>query len=159
MKSLPTILLPLVLALLAGCGESKHGDSHHGHQHTPPHGGTPVVLGDDEYHLEFVLDAANAKIQAYVLDSHMDKFIRLTNESFTVTAKLVGKPETLVFRAVPNPATGEKVGDTSQFEAQAGWLKLASAFTGEVDSLTIRKKKFDKVSFTVFKGNVPEAKP
>jgi hypothetical protein len=149
----------LALVLLAGCGESKHGDSHHGHQHTPPHGGTPVVLGNEEYHLELVLDPASGKLQAYVLDGHMDKFIRLTNESFTVTAKLVGKPETLVFRAVANPATGEKVGDTSQFEAQAGWLKSASAFAGELDALTIRRKRFEKVPFTFPKGNHPEARP
>lgn len=158
MRPLPIIILPLALALLAGCGDSKR-DGHAGHQHTPPHGGAVVILGNEEYHLELVLDPANAKIQAYVLDSHMDKFIRLTNESFTVTAKLVGKPETLVFRAVPNAATGEKVGDTSQFEAEAGWLKLASAFAGEVDSLTIRKKKYEKVAFSLPKGNVPDAKP
>jgi hypothetical protein len=150
-----TVLL-LALALLAGCGEAKH--SGHGHHHTPPHGGTPVILGNEDYHLEFVLDAANGKIQAYVLDGHMDKFIRLTNESFTVTAKLVGKPETLVFRAVPNAATGEKVGDTSQFEAQAEWLKAATAFAAELDELTVRRKKFAKIPFTVSKENKPAAK-
>jgi hypothetical protein len=157
MKTHSLAALLFALVLLAGCGESKH--SGHGHHHTPPHGGTPVILGNEDYHLEFVLAAPNGKIQAYVLDGHMDKFIRLTNESFTVTAKLVGKPETLVFRAVPNAATGEKVGDTSLFEAQAEWLKAATAFAAELDELTVRRKKFAKVPFTVSKVNEPAAKP
>ena len=157
MKTYPFTVLLFALAFLAGCGESKH--SGHGHQHTPPHGGTPVILGNEDYHLEFLLDAANGKMQAYVLDGHMDKFIRLTNESFTVTAKLVGKPETLVFRAVPNAVTGEKVGDTSLFEAQAEWLKAATAFSAELDELSVRRKKFAKIPFTVSKGNEPAAKP
>src|SRR5688500_557791 len=57
-NSLTGLLVALVL--LAGCGESKH--SGHGHHHTPPHGGTPVILGNEDYHLEFVLDASNGKI-------------------------------------------------------------------------------------------------
>jgi hypothetical protein len=118
-----------------------------------------VILGNEEYHLEFLLDANSGTMQAYVLDGHMDKFIRLTNESFTVTAKLVGKPETLVFRAVPNTATGEKVGDTSLFEAQAAWLKSATAFAAEIDGLSIQRKRFEKVPFTFPKGNVPDARP
>jgi hypothetical protein len=158
MKSLLRAACLPALVMLTGCGDSKH-DRHAGHQHTPPHGGTPVVLGNEEYHLELLLDPASGKIQAYVLDGHMDKFIRLTNESFTITAKLVGKPETLVFRAVPNTATGEKVGDTSLFEAQAGWLKSATAFAAELDGLAIRKKRFEKVPFTFPKGNLPAAKP
>jgi len=151
------------LALLAGCGEPKHGDhaghSRHGHQHTPPHGGTPVVLGNEDYHLEFVLDPAGGKLQAYVLDSHMDKFIRLTNESFTVSAKPNDKPETLVFRAAPNAATGEKVGDTALFEAQADWLKTVKSFEVVLDELTVRGRKFEKIAFNFPKGNAPAGGP
>jgi hypothetical protein len=153
MKTIPIIGLLAALALVAGCRESQH--SGHGHQHTPPHGGAPVILGKEDYHLEFVLDSTNGTVRAYILDSHMDKFIRVTNESFTVTAKLVGKPETLVFRAVANNATGEKVGDTALFEAQAGWLRGATAFAAEVDELTVRGKKYTKIPFSFPKGNTP----
>jgi len=159
MKLHPHVSLLVFLALLAGCGDSKQGDSSKGHQHPPPHGGTPVVLGNEDYHLELVFEPASGKMQAYVLDGHMEKFVRLTNESFTVTAKLVGKPETLVFHAVPNAATGEKIGDTSQFEAQAGWLQSATAFAAELDQLIVRGKRYEKVPFTFPKGNESTVKP
>lgn len=160
MKSVLCAACLLALVLLSGCRESKHGShSGHGHQHTPPHGGTAVVLGDEAYHLEFVLDPEAGKLRVYVLDGHMDKFIRLTNESFAVSAKAGDKPEALVFRAVANTATGEKVGDTAQFEAQAGWLKTTKSFDAVLDELTVRGNKFEQVSFSFPKGNDPEVKP
>ena len=39
------------------------------HEHHAPHGGTPVVLGDEAYHLELVRDPAKGKLQAFVLDA------------------------------------------------------------------------------------------
>jgi len=160
MKSLLCVASLLALVLLSGCRESKHGShSGHGHEHTPPHGGTPVILGNEEYHLELVLDPASGTLRSYVLDGHMDKFIRLTNESFTVTAKLNDKTETLVFRAVPNNATGEKAGNTALFEAQADWLKAAKSFDAVIDELTVRGKKFEKIGFHFPKGSGPDAKP
>ena len=145
-------LLPLLASFfLLGCRESKHdhhaGHSHHGHDHTPPHGGIPVVLGDEQYHLEFVLDAANGKLQAYVLDSHMDKFIRLTNEGFQGSIQLNSKTESLDFRAGASSATGEKVGDTALFEAQADWLKATTNFLGTIPKLAVRGRTFENIQF------------
>jgi hypothetical protein len=162
-------LLPLtaaVLATLAGCRDShsdhktaeKSCDKAHHHEHTPPHGGTAVVLGDEQYHLELVRDAATGRLQAYVLDGHMDNFVRLTNESFQLTAKLPGKSEPLVFRAVTTTTTGEKVGDTALFEAQAGWLKTTTNFDAVIESLVVRGARFENVSFNFPAGNEPKAR-
>jgi len=44
--------------------------------------------------------------------------------------------------------TGETVGNTSQFEAQADWLKTAGEFAGIV-TVEIKGSKFEKISFVL----------
>ena len=62
-------------------------------------------------------------LDAYVFDGEFENFVRIKAESFQVTAHWPGGGEILLFKAVPNAATGETVGDTSMFEGQADWLK------------------------------------
>lgn len=112
-----------------------------------------MVLGDEAYHLELVLDAPGGKIQAFVLDGEMENFIRCTATSFEVAAAVGGEKHTLVFQAVSDPATGEKVGDTALFEAQADWLKTTQKFDGVLTSLTIRGTTFAVVPFNFPLGN------
>ena len=148
--------------MLVSCRESHKGDQSvqpHNHEHTPPHGGTPVVLGDEEYHLELVLDPASGKLQAYVLDGHLQDFVRLSAESFEVMAKLPNKPETLIFRAITTTATGEKVGDTALFETQADWLKTTTVFDAMLKVLIVKGKKYENVAFNFPKGNDPDDTP
>ena len=157
----PILALALSMAACqdkhAGHDHAKSGDgkkaSAHQHEHTPPHGGTPVVLGEEEFHLEFVRDAAAGKLQLYVLDGHMDKFVRIAAPAIEVTATLAGAPQTLSFQPVPNPATGEKVGDTSLFETQADWLKTATKFDAVVKLVDVKGKAFKDVKFNFPKGN------
>ena len=132
MKTFLALISVLALACFTGCdGRPKPAPSHGGHHHEPPHGGTAVDLGDEDAHLEFVLDAAAGKLTCYVLKPHMSGFQRITQESLELTATVAGKPETLTLKAVANAATGEKSGDTSQFEAQADWLRReAGPFSG-----------------------------
>lgn len=145
------------LALAGGCSKAPQAPADsgrpQGHHHHPPHGGTPVVLGNEAYHLELVLDAAAGRLQAYVLDAEMEDFIRCAAPSITVTAGVNGTPRELVLAAVANAETGETVGDTSLFEAQADWLRGAAAFDGELKSITIRGATFTGVKFNFPKGN------
>ena len=158
MKTLFALISVLALASFTGCdGRSKSAPSHAGHHHEPPHGGTAVDLGDEEAHLEFVLDAAAGKLTCYVLKPHMSGFQRITQESLELTATVAGKPETLTLQAVANAATGEKSGDTSQFEAQADWLKTAKNFDAELKSATVLGKTYTTTKFNFPKGNEPEA--
>src|ERR1022692_4220466 len=78
-------LAPLLLAvvlpplLAPGCSRPPSTASSgqpHKHEHHPPHGGTPVVLGDEAYHIELVLDASAGTLQAFVLDGELENFIR-----------------------------------------------------------------------------------
>src|SRR5438067_2177993 len=135
------LLLSCVLVLAGGC--ARHEDtttsvSPKKHEHHAPHGGTPVVLGDEAYHLELVLDPATGTLQAFVLDGEMENFIRSSAPSFEVVAVVNGVPQTLVFKPIANSATGETSGDTALFEAQADWLKTTKSFDATLKSLNIR---------------------
>ena len=156
-----TLALPACKDQHAGHDHGKPGDAKkeaaHKHEHTPPHGGAPVVLGDEEFHLEFVREAAAGKLQLYVLDGHLDKFVRIAVPAIEVTSTIGGVLQTLAFQPVANPATGEKVGDTSLFEAQADWLKTATNFDAVVKLVDVKGKAFKDVKFNFPKGNEAEA--
>ncbi|MDB6112727.1 MAG: hypothetical protein JWR69_4477 [Pedosphaera sp.] len=147
----------LVAAFLTGCGEGKPAASRPSpepkHEHKPPHGGTPVVLGDEEYHIELVLDASAATIQAYIMDGELENFVRVTAESFEIPILLARHKAVLHFKAVPNQATGETVGDTALFEARSDWLKFATNFDGVLSELTVRGTKYQNISFNFPNGN------
>ena len=154
------IFASLLLATLAAC--SKQPDHDHAaaptvaarkHEHRAPHGGTAIVLGVEIYHLELVLDAPAGKLTAYVLDGEMENFIRVKTASFEIVATVGGERRPLTFRAAVNPATGETDGDTSQFEAQADWLKTTPAFDAVLSTLTIKGTAFTAVAFNYPKGN------
>ena len=151
------LLLLASLALAGGCAkksaEVTAAPVPHKHEHHPPHGGTPVVLGDEVYHVELVLDAGTGRLQAYVLDGEMENFIRSAVPSFEIAAVVDATPRTLILNAVANPATGETIGDTSLFEAQADWLKTVKEFDATLKSITIRGTTFAGVKFNFPKGN------
>jgi hypothetical protein len=149
MKISLNLLLTAAL-LLGGCAKKEAVGLH---KDLPPHGGTPVVLGDDAYHIEFVLDAAGGTLSAYILDDEMEDFVRSDMQLFMVIAKVDGAEQTLVFKPVANPATGETVGDTALFLAQAEWLKTTKNFDAVIKSVTLDGTKFTDVKFNYPKGN------
>jgi hypothetical protein len=146
---------------LFGCGESPsdspaHAHDHphdHGHEHVAPHGGTAVVIGDEAYHVEFVHDPSEGLLDAFVLDGHMEDFIRIKADSFTVQATLGEKEEELKFLAKASAGTGETVGDTSQFTATAEWLKTATNFDAVISLLDVNGTSFTNVNFNFPDGN------
>lgn len=148
-------MLALAMALI-GCAKSPEPvpAPAAGHAHLAPHGGTLVELGEELYHLELVRDPEAGKLAAYVLDGHAENFIRIAAPSFDLVALADGARRPLTLRAVANTATGETVGDTSQFEAQADWLKKNAPFTGTLTALEVRGTKFANVAFSLQK---PEA--
>jgi hypothetical protein len=160
MRILLTILAAVAAVLWAGCGNrqsSPPAGGPHLHVDVPPHGGTPVALGDD-YQIEWVLDAPGGKLQAYVLDGEMENFVRISPASFEVTAKLPDGRKVLHFTAIPNSATGEKVGSTSLFETQADWLKTTKTFDAVIHELDVKGTTFSNVAFNFPKGSAPDEK-
>ena len=135
--------------VLGGCAKKEQVGLH---KNQPPHGGTSVALGEN-YNVEFVLDAASGTLSAYILDDEMEEFVRSDMPSFELTAKVGGAEQALVFMPMANPATGETVGDTALFTAQAGWLKTTKAFDAVIKSVTLDGTTFTNVGFNFPKGN------
>jgi hypothetical protein len=119
----------------------------HEREPQPPHGGTLVELRKEENYLEFVQDPSAGTLQAFVFDGEVENFVRDTMPSFEMTAKFPRREETLVFKAVPNRATGEQVGSTSLFEAQADWLKQPADFAGVIKEFTVGANRYQNVTF------------
>ncbi len=137
-------------ALVAACGRKDSGHGHGGgHVHVAPHGGTLIEIGAHAYNLELLRDAATGKLTAWVLDGHAENFVRLKAASLEAVVATGAGPRPLTLLAVANPATGETIGDTSQFEAQADWLKTAGALSVTVPALEIRGTKFGPLTATL----------
>jgi hypothetical protein len=149
MRILLTAFFALAAVMLPGCGQQQNTSGNappHLHVAVPPHGGTPVPLGDD-YQIEWVLDAPAGKLQAYILDGEMENFVRITPPSFDVTAKLPDGEKALHLVAIPNSATGEKLGDSSLFEGQAEWLKTTKTFAAVIQKLDVKGTTFSNITF------------
>jgi len=140
-------VLAFVLLFAPIPGVAQSDGSLHKHEHHPPHGGTPVMLGDEIYHLEFLLDPAIGQLSAYVLDGEMEDFIRSAAPSFEIVVTLGKEKCPLLLHAVANSATGETVGDRSFFETSAEWLKPAKDFDALLTKLEVRGTTFTNIAF------------
>lgn len=121
-----------------------------GHHHTAPHGGLLVELGEHFANLEFVLDAEAGKLTAYAFDGCVEESVRLAQESIAVTITPKGddaEAVELVLEGVESALTGEKKGDTSQFEASHAVLKGLKAFHGKIATVEILGQTFENVEF------------
>ena len=146
------ILASLIVFGQAGCG-GGHDHSEVGHHHDPPHGGAGVTLGDEEAHIEFLLDAEAGMVTAWFFKPHMERYLRIKTESFVVLAKLPDGEARLTFTAVANAGTGETVGDTSQFVARADWLAGARSFDAVLPEVSVRGTVYRNIAFNYPKGN------
>jgi hypothetical protein len=147
-RHIAPFLALVVILLAAGCGKpAGGGGGHGGHAHTAPHGGLLVEVGEHAYNVELVRDADAGKLTAYILDGHAENFVRLAMPSFDLVAITGGERKALTLRAVANAATGETVGNTSQYEAQADWLKKSGEFPGTISALEIKGTTFRDIAF------------
>lgn len=147
------ILAALGLFSVAACSKKSDDHAHGHHHHTAPHGGTLVELGEHQFNLEIVRDAAAGTLTVYVLDGHAENFIRTPLPGIALIATVNGLPQPLALTASASQETGEKVGDTSAFAGQAGWLKTTANFDVVIPVLEIRGAKFTDVKFNFPKGS------
>ena len=161
MKSTASLRLLLALAgvafLATACSKSDHAahdhdkkSAHSAHVHVAPHGGNLVEIGDHAYNVELLRDPATGKLTAWILDAHAENFVRIASPAIEVVAMPGGKFTPLSLAAVANPATGETVGSTSQFEVQADWLKTSGPFSGIV-TVEIKGTVFKDVAYSLAK--------
>lgn len=125
------------------------GEEDHGHEHTAPHGGTLVLIGDHFAMIEILWDQASGKVTLYVLDGEAEKPLRCKQEKLTL---MVGEASHSL-QAVANSLTGETVGDSSQFEGTLDSLKGRKEWQGDLLDLEVRGSKFAKLRLDYPKGN------
>ena len=82
----------------------------------------------------------------WVVDGHAENFVRLKAAALEATATVGSEKKTVSLKAVANPATGETVGDSSQFEAQADWLKGSLPIEVTFAPVEIKGRRFDGLS-------------
>ena len=161
MKTVLCLILMTAMAAVA----SAHGDADtnhngQGHEHSAPHGGTLVVLGDEFAHLELVLDPGTGELTAYVLDGEAENPVRLEQENIEIR---IAVPDTggnepasklpLKLNAVYNILTGEKKGNTSEFAARSDSLKGLKQFGAVITAITVKGREFQEVEFGFPEGN------
>jgi hypothetical protein len=142
--------------LVIGCSpEASHVHDHseqggHAHQHVAPHGGAAVVLGEELYHLEFVLDDQASSLDCYILDGHMEQFLRIAAAEIDLELE---DGEQVKLLPVANRATGEAIGDTSHFRADLDWGEGRKTFEAIVKEITVNENRFENISFRYPEGN------
>jgi prepilin-type processing-associated H-X9-DG protein len=151
LRLLGALLLGL-LVLVSGCGKKashSSGDGHegHSHSHAPKNGGVLIELGDHQYNMELLLDADAGVATVWFLDGHAEEYVRVKQSSFEVDVESNGEARQLSFAAVANPATGETVGESSQFEARAEWLKTTREFTAKLGALEVGGQSYQGLLF------------
>ncbi|MBT5706457.1 MAG: hypothetical protein HOI66_09060 [Verrucomicrobia bacterium] len=146
----------VVICFVMGCSpEANYVHDHsepggHDHEHVAPHGGAAVVLGKELYHLEFVLDDKASSLDCYILDGHMEQFLRIA--AAEIELELEGG-EQVKLLPVASRATGEAVGDTSHFRADVGWGEERRTFEAIVKEITINENRFENIPFRYPEGN------
>ena len=82
MKSKPlTYWIAIILLLTSQITTSQDNkDSHSGHHHDAPHGGTLVVFGEEFAHIELLLEKKTGKLTCYVLDGEAKNGVRISQE-------------------------------------------------------------------------------
>jgi hypothetical protein len=126
------------------------------HEHHAPHQGSLQVLGEEFSHYELVLDPLAGKLTIYVLDGEAEKAVRVKQKQLTFKLSPRGskaKPLTLVAKAVANVLTGEKRGDSSQFEASSPGLKGIAAFDGVLLLGQVKGRSFKNLKIKHPEGN------
>jgi hypothetical protein len=145
MKIISLSLITLTAFWMNSCSKSKHQahdhpeeESHH-HVHSSLMGGTLIEIGDHAFNIEF-LKKENGVWSLYILDAHAENFVRIKSPQINAFWVDGGLKTPIQFQAIANPATGETVGETSQFDFEA----IDANASGEIliPSLKISTKEF-----------------
>ena len=133
------------------------------HEHAAPHGGALVELGEENAHLEFVLDPERGEVAAFVLDGEAESAVRIAMPALELRVltwqpaggALRADPSGVPLRleAVANVLTGETRGDTSEFRGSVDALRGATAFSAVVDRVQVRGAAWTAVAIRFPEGN------
>jgi hypothetical protein len=144
-------------------GDEDHDhDHHHHHAEKGPHGGALVAIGQDDAHVEIVLDADSGTLKAYILDGEAEKPVAIKQENLQLAVTLGKKegdgddnsalPDDVipVTLAAVSPADD---GKATEFEGQKDELKGAEKFDAVLTAIKVGDKPFKNVNFNYPEGN------
>jgi hypothetical protein len=142
--------------------DHDHGH-HHDHAEKGPHGGALAAVGEEDAHLEFVLDADSGKLKAYVLDGDADEAVAIKQASLQLAVTLrkgddeeksgLSEDAFVMMLSAVSPADD---GTASEFEGQSDTLKGAEKFAAVVTNVAVAGKSFKNVAFKYPEGNEEE---
>jgi len=122
------------------------------HEHSAPHGGALIELGEEFAHLELVFETNTGKLTAFVLDGEAEKAVRLKQAEIELT---LFKPAGVAkLSGIANTLTGETAQDSSEFSGTVELLKGLAAFEGIIKSVTVKGQQFKGVNFSYPQGSV-----
>ncbi|MEX2216727.1 MAG: hypothetical protein WD768_21615 [Phycisphaeraceae bacterium] len=157
------------ILFITGCGKGDddhdHGPDGHvhndeGHHHAPPRGGIMVELGEHEFQVEFKIQHELNVFTMWIMDGHAEKSVRIAAPQVEMVIAMarydaaqafggeVKEPFNITLLPAANATTGEKVGDTSQFNAPLKDLQDMTQFNATITSLTIRGKEYKDVKLS-----------
>jgi len=156
-----TVAFVCLLLLLSQCGSHDHGAA--GSEHDPgethrlsgPHGGALVILDDERSALlEVVVDAELGTLSAYVLDDHAEDYVRISQQALRIRVEGGGgRQGTVELPAFASSLTGEKVGDTSQFQGASELLIGLVTFKGTLEKIEYRGRVSEGIAFLYPEGH------
>lgn len=111
-----------------------------------------MQVGDHGFHLELVSDPIDGKMHAYVLDDHMEKYVKVSLTTFEIVAKTANQEQRLTFNAVTNPPSGSAT-NTSLFSASASNVASLTNFEGVIPRIILDGRTFENVTFSYPKGS------
>lgn len=116
-----TVMAGLVGVLLATSLAASSSTPSAPHPEAGPHGGPLLELGDEEFHLEVVLDEKQKLITLYVLDKSGRVAVPIDAPEILVNLKHSGKPVQYRLKAIAE--TGETAsGPSASFQLKSGSL-------------------------------------
>ena len=146
------ILSSIILTFNWGCSDDreKGGSSGGGHVHQAMRGGILMELGPhgSGHNLE-LLQNNKGEFEIFVLDAHADNYVRIKQS--TIELNLADNNSTLTLNAVADPATGEKVGDSSLFRSSQSVQNLLP-MKAEIVDLKIGSSNYSNTPLS-FSGN------
>lgn len=159
---LPRLAVALLAAAPLACDDKKPAPSPApppAHEHRASRGGMLVELGEEQAHVELVVDVATGAITAYVLDHEAEKSIRIAQPEITLVVVVPGqRPAPVPLRARDNPVTGDAVGRSSEFAGQFDGIRGLKEWEGSIQAITVLGATFENVAFHFPSGNENEKK-
>lgn len=136
---------------IAATTDPAEPDDEHAHQHSAPHDGVLVELGDHESQLEFVLDPETGLLTVYVLDAHAESAVRLSEPQLSLQIERIGAGPPVrpgreaLLDAVGNALTGETPGDSSVFSGVVAELAGATRFEAVLPIISVKGREYRNV--------------